>query len=150
MERRSAIERPLWTCPKCGNRFANKNNWHSCGVWTLDDHFRGREALLPVYEAFLAAVEAMGPVTVVISKTRIAFMNRVRFAGCQVRKDRLIGSLWLRHEPAADAPFARIDRITPRDWVCSFPLRGVEDLTEDLLAQLRLATAVGAQEHLKA
>lgn len=30
LARTPSWERPLWICPKCGNAFVNRNNWHSC------------------------------------------------------------------------------------------------------------------------
>jgi hypothetical protein len=24
------MERPMWTCPRCGRQFHNPNGWHSC------------------------------------------------------------------------------------------------------------------------
>ncbi len=32
-------DRQLWACPKCGNEFVNKNQWHSCKCYELSDSF---------------------------------------------------------------------------------------------------------------
>ena len=30
-------DRPMWTCPKCGHAFVNKNQYHSCRRYELED-----------------------------------------------------------------------------------------------------------------
>ena len=32
----------LWRCPKCRRGFANRNQSHACGRYTLTHHFRGK------------------------------------------------------------------------------------------------------------
>ena len=34
--------RPMWNCPRCGNRFVNKNQYHSCKRYSLTDPFEGK------------------------------------------------------------------------------------------------------------
>jgi hypothetical protein len=36
------VRRPLWTCPKCGLKFAGKKMAHSCGRATLAEWFAHR------------------------------------------------------------------------------------------------------------
>jgi hypothetical protein len=45
------MERPVWTCPRCGARLVSRNLWHSCGRFTLEDLFAG---LTPRKRGFLA------------------------------------------------------------------------------------------------
>ena len=35
--------KPLWRCPKCGEKFITKNMWHSCGKRSLKALFSGSE-----------------------------------------------------------------------------------------------------------
>lgn len=72
-------QKPLWSCPKCGNRLVTRNMWHSCGRHPL--------AGQPVREC--------GRFSVVSQKTRICFMVRVRFAGMTTRKHWLDVGLYL-------------------------------------------------------
>ena len=32
---------PMWTCPRCGRSFANRNQSHACGSLDLDRHLAG-------------------------------------------------------------------------------------------------------------
>ena len=70
----------MWRCPTCGQTFVTRNMPHSCQVVALGDHFAG-SALRPVFDAYLAAAELSGPVTVNATKSRVTFQARKRFAG---------------------------------------------------------------------
>ena len=101
-------KRPLWRCPKCGHRFVTKSLWHSCGRYRLRDHFRGKApGLRSVFQAWLAAARAAGPVTTYAQKTRIVIQVRVRFAGAVVYKEWLDATLWLKRE----ATHPRLHRV---------------------------------------
>ena len=68
--------RPLWTCPNCGKQYVTRNMSHSCVVIPLETHFVGRPRARRLFDAYLAALEADGPITVSVSKTRIELMTR--------------------------------------------------------------------------
>lgn len=142
-------ERPLWICPKCGNAFANPKNWHSCVRVPLADHFEGRPKAHRLFNELRKAIEAIGPVRIVSSKTRISFMVRVRFAGCTVRKDSLRAGMWLPYP--FDTPRAiRKEFIPPRYHLASFDIREPEDIDEEFKRLLGEAYhQSGCQEYLK-
>ncbi len=138
--------RPLWVCPRCGKQFVNRNSYHSCLDWPLDRHFEGKPRARELFEAFRAAVESLGPAVLVSNKTGIGFMTRVRFAGCQTRKDYLRAGVWLKHR--AESPrVLRIDQYGPKDFVHTFEVHDLTDIDEEVMALLRDARAVGDQEH---
>jgi hypothetical protein len=143
-------ERPLWICPKCGNAFANKKNWHSCVRVPLADHFHNRPKARLLFNALREAIQAIGPVRIVSSKTRIAFMVRVRFVGCTIRKDSLRAGMWLPYD--ANPPRAiRKELIPPRYHLFSFNIREPEDIDAEFRRLLREAYHQGGeQEYLKA
>lgn len=77
-------DRPLWTCPRCGHRFITANSWHSCTNVSLDEAFaRSAPNVRACFERWRSMAERCGSVTVIAQKTRIVFMDRVRFAGAQ-------------------------------------------------------------------
>jgi hypothetical protein len=113
----------------------------------LDHHFSGRPRARQLFDAYLAAVQSLGPVTVVSSKSRIAFMTRVRFGGCQVRKDWLLASFWLVREVRSPR-FSKVETLGPRIWLYSIPIRDESDIDDEFMAWLAEARLVGDQEHL--
>jgi Domain of unknown function (DUF5655) len=88
----------LWTCLRCGARFVTPNMSHGCGDHTVDGFFEGKpERLRSLYDALVSFVGRNGPFEQVSTKTRIAFMVRVRFLAVnRVRRDGLGFHLWLK------------------------------------------------------
>lgn len=140
--------RPLWKCPDCGRRFANKNQSHSCGQHDLAHHFEGRAPLVrALFDRVAAAVRAIGPVRVLPEKTRIAFQVRMSFAQVTPRKAWLDGHVVLARR-LENPRFRRIDTISRRNHVHHFRLERLEDVDAELSEWLREAYAVGEQRHL--
>lgn len=139
---------PLWSCPRCGRLFANRNQSHACGRHDLEHHFRGKPPeIRALYERFASAVASLGPVTVLPEKTRIAFQVRMSFAQVTPRKRWLDGHVVLARR-LEHPRFRRIDTISPRNHVHVFRIESPDDVDAELGAWLKEAYAVGKQEHL--
>ena len=140
--------RPLWRCPECGREFANKNQWHSCGKWTVEEHFEGKSPeVVSIYAKFVDKVKECGPVMVVPTKTRIGFQVRMTFADVMLRKQWLDGHVVLARR--LESPrFTRIVSGSPRNHVHYFRFKSVEELDEEVGGWLREAYEVGEQKHL--
>jgi Domain of unknown function (DUF5655) len=141
----------LWTCPRCGARFVTPNTWHGCGEYTVDGFFEGRPARLKeLYDAWVALVGEFGPFEQVPTKSRIAFMVRVRFAGVvRLRKDGLVCGFWLKRR--IESPrFTTVEHLGRSDWVYRFVVRSEEDLDDEVRSWIREAYKVGRQAHLPA
>ena len=126
---------PLWACPRCGHRFVTRNLWHSCSQHEVDAHFGGAEpGVRAAFDRLVELYEQCGPIVVIAQKSRIVFMVRVRFGGCQVRRDRLLGNVTLdRH---VDSPrWTRVEQIG-RWFVHRFEARSPADLDDPTLAEL--------------
>ena len=145
---RQPPRRPLWRCPKCGRRFANRNQSHACGRHTLAAHFAGKPpAIRALFDAVAAAVKRCGPVTILPEKTRIAFQVRMSFAQVTPRAGWLDGHVVLARR-FEHPRFRRIDTISRRNHVHHFRLFTLGDVDADVDAWLREAYAVGEQRHL--
>jgi hypothetical protein len=128
--------RPLWTCPECGHRFVSPNMSHSCFRGNLDTLFaRSEPQVRQAFARFVALIERCGPIVVIPQKSRITIMVRVRFAGCEVRRDRLIAGIALSRR-VEHARWLRIEDYGPRWQVHRFELRRPEDLDDPELVAL--------------
>jgi hypothetical protein len=140
-------QRPLWGCPACGRAFANANQSHACGRYDLDRHFAGKESRVrDIYDAFLAMLEEIGPVTILPEKTRIAFQTRMSFAQLTVRRHWVLGHFVLARR-VEDPAFTKVDTFSPRNHAHHFRLDSPEEVGR-LRDLAREAYAVGRQEHL--
>jgi uncharacterized protein DUF5655 len=138
----------LWTCPRCGRRFANRNQSHTCGRWTLAHHLEGRpEFVVAIVDTVLATARSLGPVDVIPEKTRIALAARMSFAALMVRKRWVDGHVVLARR--LESPrFRRIETFSPRNHLHAFRLHAAHEVDPEFTAWLTEAYEVGLQHHL--
>jgi hypothetical protein len=141
--------RPLWRCPSCRRRFANRRQTHTCAPLELSHHFAGKPPLIrALYRAVLARVRACGPVIVQAEKTRIAFQVRMSFAQVTPRRQWLDGHVVLACR-LEHPRFRKVETLSPRCHVHHFRLTALADVDDQLEGWLRAAYAVGQQRHLQ-
>lgn len=145
---RAVAERPLWTCPRCGNQFVNRNQWHSCKRHNLAEVFAGKPARIrQLFERFRAMVESCGPVKLVPYRDRVGFMVRVRFAGAVPRRDWLEIGFWLTRRQESPR-FRKIESIYPNVNLHLLRITEPGQLDAEVSRWLKEAYAVGCQQHL--
>jgi hypothetical protein len=141
-------QRALWTCPRCGSEFVNRNQYHSCKRYELDDPFRGKSPhVRELFERFRAMVERCGPVKVLPYRDKIGFMVRVRFAGAVPRSQWLDVAFWLPRR-INHRRFHKVETISPSAHIHMLRVKKPAELDGRVAAWLREAYAVGRQEHL--
>jgi hypothetical protein len=140
-------ERPLWTCPRCGNRFVTRNMFHSCRRYDLESVFAGRPPhVRELFDRFRALVEACGPVTLLPYKDKVGFMVRVRFAGAAPRKNGLDVGFWLPRR--IEHPRChRVETIVANAHIHLVRVTSPADLDAELAGWIREAYGVGCQKH---
>jgi len=139
--------RPLWFCPRCGKPYANRNSSHACVRIPLEAHFVGRPRARELFDAYRAAIDATGeaPVAVTVSKTRIEFVTRARFAGAIIHRDWVRAHFWLKHH-VEDQRFG-VEFLAPNNWVYRFDLRDEAQIDDVVRERLCEARVVGDQRH---
>src|SRR5262249_36770608 len=134
--------------PSCGRTFANTDQTHTCApLGSLDGHFAGRAPhVRATFDAVVAAVEALGPVSVLPERTRIALHVRMSFAAFMPRARWLDGHLVLAR--AIERPrFRRIERFSARNVLHAFRLNAPADFDAEFAGWLAEAYDVGRQRH---
>jgi len=115
----------------------------------LAGHFAGKQpSVRQTFDRILEAVYALGPVTVLPEKTRIALHVRMSFAAFVPRNQWLDGHLVLDRR-IDSARFRRIDEYSPRNIVHVFRLGAPDEVDEEFRGFLALAYRVGEQRHLR-
>lgn len=142
-------DRPLWTCPDCGQSFVTRNMNHSCAVHSLDEPYRGKPPeIRQLFDVVRQTVEAMGPVTLVPYWNRMAFMVRVRFAGAKPANKWLDVDFWLTRR--IESPrFRKVETLTPYTHIYTVRVSNQADVDDELAGWLREAYEVGCQHHLR-
>lgn len=77
----------LWTCPNCGRQLVSVNRNHSCGRYSLEEHFVDKEPIVrELYDLLFGTLKQFGPVRAFPVKTRIVFQAEVQFTAAVTRK----------------------------------------------------------------
>ena len=138
----------MWTCPRCGRSFANRNQQHACGPLDLGRHLAGRDPeVVAIFERLVELAERNGPVTVLAEKTRIAFQVRMSFAAFSLRRRWVDGHVVLARR-LEHPRFRRVETFSPRNHLHQFRLERLEEVDEEVAAWLAEAYRVGEQRHL--
>ena len=140
--------RALWSCARCGHRFVNPNQMHSCHRHRLSEVFAGKPAhIRALFDRFRRMVESCGPVTRVVYRDRVGFMVRVRFAGAVPAVRWLDVGFWLPQRLNHPC-FQRVETIYPNAHVHIVRVTEPRQLDSRLRGWIKQAYAVGCQEHL--
>jgi Domain of unknown function (DUF5655) len=144
------LERPLWTCPKCGRRFVSRNLWHACGDYSVEGFLQGKGTRArELFQRFEELIAACGPYEVAPAKTRVAFMVRVRFAGVQTVSDRGMTVAFALSRPIPHPRIRKVEEIVPGWFGHTLRVTSPEDLDEEVLGWLRESyQQMGMQERL--
>ena len=139
----------MWRCPRCGRRFANRNQSHACGPrYTLASHFDGKApAVRAIFAKLVRTARRNGPLSVLPEKTRIAFHVRMSFAAFVVRKNWVDGHVILARR-LENPRFRRIETFSARNHLHGFRLQNVAEVDSDVSSWLTEAYQVGQQRHL--
>lgn len=140
----------MWTCPKCKQRFVNRNQWHSCGQSTVDKFLADKtEIAIRLFRDFIDTCK-FGDFEIHPAKTRVALVGKMRFCAInRLGKDFLDGHLVLPERHAHTVCFYKIDQFGDRAFVHHFRLYSKDDITEELLKYLKKAYDVGQRRHLR-
>ncbi len=141
----------MWACPKCGVKFVNRNQWHSCGRATLDDWLGGLGSSgMALYRRFVAIIDACGDFHVAPAKTRIAFLGQVRFASItRLRDDVMVCSFAL--PSALRSPrLTRVEEVVPEWFVHTLVVTDPEELDDEVQRWMRESyRLMGMRERLR-
>ena len=141
----------MWTCPKCGAKFVNMNQWHSCGRATVEEWLEGLGPRgIALYCRFEGLIRACGEFHVAPAKTRIAFLGQVRFAGItKLDDDAMVCTFALPH--GIDSPrFARVEEVVPGWFVHTLVVTAPEELDEEVQGWIREShRLMGMRERLR-
>lgn len=138
----------MWCCPNCRRQFANRNQSHACGRYTLASHFEGQSAnVRAIFDKLRRVAESNGPITVLPEKTRIAFQVRMSLAAFVIRRNWVNGHVVLARR-LENKRFRRIETFSPRNHLHAFRFESVDDVGAEVSAWLAEAYQVGQQRHL--
>lgn len=141
----------MWTCPRCSQKFVNRNQWHSCNQGTIDDFLAGRsDEAVRLFHFLLDEFNKLGVFELHPAKTRVALVGRMRFASInRIGRDFVDGHIVLDKSRADETCFYRIDQFGPRAFVHNFRIYKRSDISRKLRKYMKMAVAIGQRTHIR-
>jgi hypothetical protein len=138
----------LWTCPKCKRQFEKRNQVHSCNLFSLDKHFKGKEEVArSLYNELKEKIESnIGPFNVESLPCCIHFVSSSyvssTFAAVYALKNKIRIHFALNHKlesPRND----KSSQVSNNRYMHSIDIEKHDEIDEELISWL------GQAYHLK-
>lgn len=141
----------MWTCSKCGAKFVNRNQWHSCGRATVDEWLKDLGPPgIALYRRFEELIRACGEFHVAPAKTRIAFLGQVRFAGITRLSDNAMVCTFALPYGIDSPRLARVEEVVPSWFVHTLVVTAPEVLDDEVQGWFREShRLMGMRERLR-
>ncbi len=141
----------MWTCPKCGYNFYNKNQSHSCGSYTIDSFLKGKsQQAIDLFNFFLLEYKKIGNFDIHPVKTRVALLTKIRFCSInKIGKNFIDVHLVLTESYNDNRCFHRIDNLSDRFFVHHIKIYNKEDINSEVKKYMQLAYDTGNRKHIK-
>lgn len=140
----------MWTCNKCGHKFYNKNQSHSCGNYSLDDFLKNKtEKAIGLFHHFIFEYKKLGHFEIHPVKTRVALLTKMRFCSInKIGKD-FIDVHFVLTQPFNDNHcFHKIENLSNRFFIHHLKLYCKSDINREVKKFMQLAFKIGNREHI--
>ena len=141
----------MWTCPKCGHKFFNKNQSHSCGHYTVADFLEGKsDKAVALFNYFISEYKKIGTFELHPVKTRVALLTQMRFCSInKVGEDFIDVHFVLTKSYNDNSCFYKIDNLANRFFVHHLRIRRKSEINPKVRKYMRLAYDVGNRKHVE-
>jgi hypothetical protein len=141
----------MWTCLKCGHKFYNLNQSHSCGNYTIDRFLNGKtEKAINLFNYFISEYKKIGEFELHPVKTRVALLTKMRFCSInKISKDYIQVHFVLTEPHYNNLCFYRIENFSNRFFVHHLKILENSDINSEVKKFMQLAYEIGNREHIK-
>ena len=142
----------MWTCPKCQQKFINKNHIHSCNDRSVED-FLAKKSIhtVSLFHYFVEEYKKLGEFVLHPAKSRIAFAAQIRFGYVhRLGKDFLDIVLTFSEPHENNLCFYRIGEVPGGKYFQHYlRLYQKEDINDEVISFMKLALEFGNRQHIK-
>jgi hypothetical protein len=130
----------MWICPKCKREFLRNNQSHSCVVFPLENHFKGKEKIAkPLFDELVAQIEKkIGPVKIESLPCCIHLVSSYSFSGVWALKDKIRIDFRL-DEKIADPRIFKELQISANRYMYHLDIADKKDMDKKLIGWLKKA-----------
>jgi Domain of unknown function (DUF5655) len=128
-----------WTCPKCGRAFEREGQAHSCRIFPLEEHFKGKPRGKILYEKFKSETEKrIGEFTVDSPACCIHFVGMSTFVAVKIFKEKIQVECSLCH-PLESKRVAKFVPMSANRYTHYIDLKTEAEFDDELMGWVREA-----------
>jgi len=130
----------LWKCPKCGRKFEKVKQQHSCAVYPVAKHLKGKKLATELYDELkLKIKKTAGPFYVESLPCCIHFVTAAfTFSAVYAMKDGLRLHFGLDHKISSKR-IRRYSQIAASRYMYELDIKDKNEMDKELLAWLKEA-----------
>lgn len=129
----------LWKCQKCKREFEKKGQTHSCNLYPVSEHLKGKEKIAkPLYNELKEKIrENIGPFKVESLPCCIHFVSSYTFAAVYAMKDKIRIHFSLNKKLASSR--LRSQQFSASRYMYELSIKDKKELDAELIGWLKLA-----------
>ena len=129
----------LWKCPKCKREFEKKGQMHSCNLYPVSEHLKGKEKIAkPLYNELKKKIkENIGSFKVESLPCCIHFVSSYTFAAVYAMKDKIKINFSLDRKLVS--PRLRSQQFSANRYMYELDVKDKKELDEELIGWLKMA-----------
>jgi hypothetical protein len=132
----------LWTCPKCGRQFERKGQTHSCKLFPLEEHFKGKDHSKTLYEKFRNSVKKrLGDFKIESLECCIHFVGTFTFVAVKILKEKIVVDFSLDHRLEKERAKKNIQMSAHR-YLYNIEIRDENDIDDELMEWVEEAYSI--------
>jgi len=141
----------MWICPKCGHKFYNLNQSHSCGNYSIDNFLNGKtEKAIELFNYFISEYKKIGEFELHPVKTRVALLTKMRFCSInKIGRDFIDLHFVLTHPYNDNLCFYKIENLADRFFIHHLKIFYKKDINSEVKKFMQLAYEIGNRQHIK-
>ena len=128
----------MWTCPKCKREFLKNNQSHSCVLYPLENHFKGKEEIAkPLFAELVNSIEKnIGSLKIESLPCCIHLVSSYTFSGVWAFKDKIRIDFRLNNI-ISDPRVFKEERMSKNRYLYYLDIKDKEDIDDELIAWLK-------------
>ena len=138
----------MWTCPKCKREFKNRNQDHTCGVFTVENVFGNYPETLQLFNHVKQLVSHFGEIKVTPVKNAVMFSVQTNFLVLKPHRNYLIIE-FTSNECHNEFPVEKCIKITKTRYFHLVNIDSIENIDEQLKNWLKEAYESDAHDAKK-
>jgi len=130
----------MWKCPRCGRGFRKRNQQHSCAVYPVDKHFRGKEMIArPLYNRLTELIKKnIGPFRVESLPCCIHLVSNYTFAAVYALQKKIRIHFTTDHR-INSRRIDKFSRMSANRYLYSIGIEDEKEMDEELISWLKQA-----------